>query len=226
VEVFVPARGGSRSRDNPSNLPRSYLHPPASETHRRGRGARPHRSPLRRVRIGKSLSVTITPGASSTALPTGLSHIPFYAASSLFTDVHRSGPVDCVHFCLRDGGSAPSVARCGFAAVHLVPANPAQAPRGRTAIAASLDPWPSTWPGGSGEKSSTSMERGRTAGVRADWRGRDPRPWGESSAPRRGRFRSGAAVIKLRARDRNQPVRSVSVADARADPVSTSEGGH
>jgi NitT/TauT family transport system permease protein len=35
------------------------------------------------VRIGKSLSVTITPGASSTALPTGLSHVPYYAASSL-----------------------------------------------------------------------------------------------------------------------------------------------
>jgi NitT/TauT family transport system permease protein len=35
------------------------------------------------VRIGKSLSVTITPGASSTALPTGFGHIPYYATSSL-----------------------------------------------------------------------------------------------------------------------------------------------
>jgi hypothetical protein len=66
------------------------------------------------VRIGTSLSVTIIPGASSAALPTGLSHIPFYAASS--------------------------------------------------------------------------------------------KTLGEASAPRRGRFRIGAAMVKLRARYRNQLV--------------------
>jgi len=37
---------------------------------------------VRAVRIGQSLSATITPGASSKALPTGLSHIPYDAASS------------------------------------------------------------------------------------------------------------------------------------------------
>ncbi len=35
------------------------------------------------VRIGTSLSVNIAPGANSTSLPTGLSHLPYYAAASL-----------------------------------------------------------------------------------------------------------------------------------------------
>jgi NitT/TauT family transport system permease protein len=35
------------------------------------------------VRVGRSLSVSVTPGASSSGLPTGLSHVPYYAACSL-----------------------------------------------------------------------------------------------------------------------------------------------
>ena len=35
------------------------------------------------LRLGKSMTVTFTPGRSTVALPTGLSHLPYYAARSL-----------------------------------------------------------------------------------------------------------------------------------------------
>jgi len=35
------------------------------------------------ARLGHSLSVTVTAGSSPSALPTGISHVPYYAACSL-----------------------------------------------------------------------------------------------------------------------------------------------
>jgi hypothetical protein len=35
------------------------------------------------TRVGESLSVNVTPGSSTARLPTGLSHLPYYAACSL-----------------------------------------------------------------------------------------------------------------------------------------------
>ena len=35
------------------------------------------------ARLGESLSVTVTPGSSASTLPTGISHVPYYAACSL-----------------------------------------------------------------------------------------------------------------------------------------------
>ena len=99
------------------------------------------------VKLGRSMTVTFTPGKTSQTLPTGLSHLPYYAARSL------------LRMFIALAASTAFTLAYATAAVRLRRMEK-RARNGAKSTCCSFDLWPSPEPGDCGDSPRSSRKVG------------------------------------------------------------------